>query len=260
MVAPRSARLTRPRRGAKRPRPAPYWLGARSAGDGIDWVQPFTFHYTSCPSGSATQSWCNWCKVADLAADDSAVRGGGLNPSRRARDLKHLEALPVAVPVPTRAEDGRPWGAHGMENRIQARLDCLPPAPNVDEVTDMRLAELHEASPVLGLILILIAVAWLGENLHLEPGRLLGPLWPWPLLLIVLGVAAFTARTESSFPRGLALILGGVLVWASRAQLLPVPFWNILAPLLVGLVGGIVMWRTTRRGDAALPTSQRDPG
>jgi hypothetical protein len=152
-----------------------------------------------------------------------------------------------------------PGSAHGMKNGIQARLDCLPPAPNVDEVTDMRLAELHEPSPALGLVLILIAVAWLGENLHVEPGRLLGPLWPWPLFLIVLGVAAFTARSESSFPRGLALILGGILVWVSRAHLLPVPFWNILAPLLVGLVGGIVMWRAMRRGDTAFSTSQRDP-
>ena len=147
-----------------------------------------------------------------------------------------------------------------MENRIQARLDCLPPAPNVDKVTDMRLAELHEPSPVLGSVLILIAVGWLAENLHFEPGRLLGPLWPWPLLLIVLGVAAFTARSESSFPRGLALILGGILVWLSRAQLLPVPFWNILAPLLLGIIGGIVMLRAMRQGDTALSRGQRDPG
>ena len=145
-----------------------------------------------------------------------------------------------------------------MESRIQAGLDRLPPAPDVDEVTDMRLAELNEPSPALGLVLTLIAVAWLGENLHLEPGRLLGPLWPWPLFLILLGVTAFTARSESSFARGLALILGGILVWASRAQLLPVPFWNILAPLALGLVGGIVMWRAMRQGDTALSTRRRE--
>jgi len=75
-----------------------------------------------------------------------------------------------------------------------------------------------------------------------------------------LGVVAFAARTESSFPRGIALILGGVLVWVSRAQLLPVPFWNIFAPLVLGLVGVIVMWRAMRQGEAALATVRREAG
>jgi membrane protein implicated in regulation of membrane protease activity len=76
---------------------------------------------------------------------------------------------------------------------------------------------------------------------------------------MILGLAAFTAKSESSFPRGIALILGGTLVWVSRAQLLPLPYWDILAPSLMGLVGVIVMWRAMRRVDAPLSTRQRDP-
>jgi hypothetical protein len=98
-------------------------------------------------------------------------------------------------------------------------------------------------------VLILVGLAWLASNLGMEPGRLLGQLWPWPLILMALGFAVLLGRGEHRAVRGLGLILAGCLVWASREHLLPVPFWHVLAPSLLVLVGGAVIWRSFNRRD-----------
>jgi hypothetical protein len=100
----------------------------------------------------------------------------------------------------------------------------------------------HEVrSPaILGLTFTFVGACWLGGNFGVEPGRVLGPLWPWPLILFMIGFAVLLGRTPHSVPRGLALVLGGVLVWVSRESTVPVPHWNVLAPMLLILVGGVI--------------------
>jgi len=102
-------------------------------------------------------------------------------------------------------------------------------------------------SPLLGLVLALVGLAWLAENLGVEPGHVLGSLWPWPLLLLILGVALLAGGRPHSVGRGVALIGAGLLVWASRAHLLPVPFWHVVAPALLAAAGGLLLWRSISR-------------
>lgn len=111
----------------------------------------------------------------------------------------------------------------------------------------MARAQDAPASPLLGVVLALIGLAWLGENLGFEPGRLLGTLWPWPLLLLVLGISFLAGRRPHSVGRGVVLIGAGLLVWASREHLLPVPFWHVVAPTLLMALGAGLLWRSITR-------------
>jgi hypothetical protein len=100
---------------------------------------------------------------------------------------------------------------------------------------------------LLGVVLALVGLAWLAENLGYEPGHVVGALWPWPLLLLILGVTLLAGRRPHSVGRGVALIVAGLLVWASREHLLPVPFWHIVAPSLLVAAGAVVLWRSITR-------------
>jgi hypothetical protein len=98
-------------------------------------------------------------------------------------------------------------------------------------------------SPMLGLVLALVGLAWLGGNLGIEPSRVLGALWPWPLILLIFGVAVLIGRQQHSVTRGLALIVTAMVVWASRERLVPVPFWHVVAPTLLAVAGSVMVWR-----------------
>lgn len=125
--------------------------------------------------------------------------------------------------------------------RMNEQSDSIPLMPRTQDAP---------AAPLLGLVLALVGLAWLGENLGFAPGHVLGSLWPWPLLLLILGVSVLLGGRQHSVGRGLALIAAGLVVWASRERLLPVPFWHLLAPALLVAAGGIVLWRSiARRAD-----------
>lgn len=121
-----------------------------------------------------------------------------------------------------------------------------------DSTIELHMASTQDAppSPLLGMVLALVGLAWLAENLGVEPDRVLGTLWPWPLLLLVLGVTLLAGSSPHSVGRGLGLIVAGLVVWAGRAHLLPVPFWHLVAPVLLAAAGGLLLWRSiSRRGD-----------
>lgn len=102
----------------------------------------------------------------------------------------------------------------------------------------------HEVrSPaILGLTFTFVGACWLGGNLGVDPGRVLGVLWPWPLILFMIGFAVLLGRTPYSITRGLALVLGGVLVWVARESAVQLPHWDVLAPGLLVLVGLVITW------------------
>jgi hypothetical protein len=98
-------------------------------------------------------------------------------------------------------------------------------------------------------VLTLVGLGWLGSNLGVDPSRVLGALWPWPLFLLILGVAVLLGGRRNT-GRGLALLVAGVLVWASRAHMLPLPYAHVVAPVLLVVVGGVLIWRSMDQRDA----------
>jgi hypothetical protein len=99
------------------------------------------------------------------------------------------------------------------------------------------------SSPTLGWVIALVGLGWLGSNLGVDPSRVLGALWPWPLFLLILGVAVLLGGGKSNIGRGVTLILAGVLVWAARTHMFPLPYAHVVAPGLMVVIGGWMVWR-----------------
>jgi hypothetical protein len=101
------------------------------------------------------------------------------------------------------------------------------------------------ASPTLGWVLALVGLGWLGTNYGVDPSRVLGALWPWPLFLFIMGVAVLLGRGRGNGGRGIALLVAGLLVWACRVRMFPVPFAQVVEPAVLMVIGSAMIWRST---------------
>lgn len=100
----------------------------------------------------------------------------------------------------------------------------------------------NRARIVLGLIMMLLGIVWLGERLDWAGFRVNVPLWPWLLVLFGFGRMGDQANGEPSLNRT-ALWLMAVGAWGlvTEYRLLGTSYGRTW-PLLVIIAGVFVIW------------------
>jgi hypothetical protein len=100
------------------------------------------------------------------------------------------------------------------------------------------------AALFIGLLLVLFGLTALAGALGFTVlNHALRDLWPWPLILILIG-GYLLLRAKGQMVSGLLLILAGAWTWARHQGLLDVPFSAVFWPLVVVLIGGSMLWYT----------------
>jgi hypothetical protein len=109
------------------------------------------------------------------------------------------------------------------------------------------------ASPIVGVLFILVGLTWLAGNLGFdEVYQVLHQSWPG--ILVLLGIALLFQRRHDKVVLGLGLILGGAWVWASQMHLLHVPLAAVIGPTVIILIGGSMIWRAFHRPGLEVPS------
>jgi predicted membrane protein len=93
---------------------------------------------------------------------------------------------------------------------------------------------------VLGLLVIASGAAMLADRFGLlNSWTLFNTLWP--IGLIVLGIAALLQ--SSTRPMGVLSIVAGALLFARERHWIDFDIWQIIPPILLLWIGGIIVWR-----------------
>lgn len=101
---------------------------------------------------------------------------------------------------------------------------------------------------IIGIVLILIGVAFIGRTLGFFPHRIMHYIFTWEMILIVLGIVFISTRENKT--TGWILLIIGLLFWMPEVMDIPYSFTHIIRrlfwPIALIAVGVLIVARQNR--------------
>lgn len=111
---------------------------------------------------------------------------------------------------------------------------------------------------IIGIVLILIGVAFIGRTLDFFPYRIMHYIFTWQMILIVLGVIFITSRENKS--KGWILLTIGLVFWLPEVIDIDIPYSvrRMFWPTMLIVVGVVIIVRSTSQSRPKIDASSVD--
>lgn len=96
---------------------------------------------------------------------------------------------------------------------------------------------------IIGIVLILIGVAFIGRTLDFFPHQIMRHIFTWEMILIVLGVIFISTRDNKT--TGWILLIIGLVFWVPDFIHIPFGVRRLLWPTLLIIVGVVIIFRSS---------------
>lgn len=109
---------------------------------------------------------------------------------------------------------------------------------------------------IIGLILILVGVAIIGDRLNFFPSRIMRYIFTWEMILIVLGL--IFVSTKENKTTGIILLVIGLVFWLPDVVHIPFSVRRIFWPSMLILLGLIIIVRSSTSNRPTIEAGSTD--
>ncbi|MBI9052742.1 MAG: hypothetical protein JEY96_02930 [Bacteroidales bacterium] len=96
---------------------------------------------------------------------------------------------------------------------------------------------------IIGIVLILIGVAFIGRTLDFFPNRIMHYIFTWQMILIVLGIVFVSTKENKT--TGWILLIVGLVLWIPDFVHIPYSIRRLFWPTILIVIGVVIILRST---------------
>jgi len=96
---------------------------------------------------------------------------------------------------------------------------------------------------IIGIVLILIGIAFIGRTLDFFPHRIMHYIFTWEMILIVIGIIFISTKENKS--TGWILLIVGLAFWIPSVMDIPYSIRRLFWPTMLIVVGIVIILRST---------------
>jgi len=109
---------------------------------------------------------------------------------------------------------------------------------------------------IIGIVLILIGVAFIGRTLDFFPHRIMHYIFTWEMILIVLGIVFISSKENKS--TGWILLIIGLVFWLPAVIDIPYSVRRMFWPTMLIVIGVVIIFRSTSYNRIKIDASSVD--
>jgi len=96
---------------------------------------------------------------------------------------------------------------------------------------------------IIGIVLILIGIAFIGRTLDFFPNRIMHYIFTWEMILIVIGIIFISTKENKT--TGWILLIVGLVFWIPEFVHIPYSIRRLFWPTMLIVVGVVIILRST---------------